>query len=195
MRLGRKLRRQCPQLPISYYIAPQEWAWRLGDGSSTELLGFTDRILAIFPAEAEFYSGRGAGSLGSVIHCWMFIRTRRTATNCGPGLAPEAPVLLLLPASRPQELTYLMPALAKAAALIQQRHPSLQVLVPRVSLILNSRCNGRWRMRVCDWPGSFRTTDGLKKTLGAAADLALGKSGTVNLEFLCREFLRSWGTG
>ena len=54
VRLGRKLRSQYPKLPITYYIAPQEWAWRFGDGSTTELLGFTDRILAIFPAEAEF---------------------------------------------------------------------------------------------------------------------------------------------
>ena len=46
------------------------------------------------------------------------------------GLDPEAPVLLLLPASRPQELRYLMPPLAQAAALLQQRHPDLQVLLP-----------------------------------------------------------------
>ena len=41
----------------------------------------------------------------------------------------EAPVLLLLPAST-QELRYLMPPLAQAAALLQQRHPDLQVLLP-----------------------------------------------------------------
>ena len=60
VRLGTRLRRQQPELPITYYIAPQEWAWRFGDGSTTRLLDFTDRILAIFPAEAEFYAARGA---------------------------------------------------------------------------------------------------------------------------------------
>ena len=60
VRLGTRLRRQRPELPITYYIAPQEWAWRFGDGSTTSLLGFTDKILAIFPAEAEFYAARGA---------------------------------------------------------------------------------------------------------------------------------------
>ena len=60
VRLGGKLRRKHPTLPITYYIAPQEWAWRFGDGSTTRLLDFTDRILAIFPAEAEFYAQRGA---------------------------------------------------------------------------------------------------------------------------------------
>jgi lipid-A-disaccharide synthase len=60
VRLGRDLRRRLPSVPITYYIAPQEWAWRMGDGGTTRLLRFTDRILAIFPAEAEFYAARGA---------------------------------------------------------------------------------------------------------------------------------------
>ena len=186
VRLGRKLRRQCPQLPISYYIAPQEWAWRFGDGSSTELLGFTDRILAIFPAEAEFYSGRGA-EVTWVGHPLLDVYQDlpdRHESRRALGLDPKAPVLLLLPASRPQELTYLMPALAKAAALIQQRHPSLQVLVPAgladfeqpLQRALEDAGVRSARVIPAD------QADGLKKTLGAAADLALGKSGTVNLE-------------
>ena len=185
VRLGRKLRRQCPQLPISYYIAPQEWAWRFGDGSSTELLGFTDRILAIFPAEAEFYSGRGAEVTWvghPLLDVYQHLPDRRESRQA-LGLDPQAPVLLLLPASRPQELTYLMPALARAAALIQQGHPSLQVLVPAGLADFEQPCNGRWRLRGCDRPGSFlRTGRWIEETLGAAADLALGKSGTVNLE-------------
>jgi lipid-A-disaccharide synthase len=59
-RLGTRLRKYRSSLPITYYIAPQEWAWRFGDGSTTQLLGFTNQILAIFPAEAEFYAERGA---------------------------------------------------------------------------------------------------------------------------------------
>ena len=58
--LGRRLRRLYPSVPITYYIAPQEWAFRLGEGGTTRLIGFTDRILAIFPEEARFYGARGA---------------------------------------------------------------------------------------------------------------------------------------
>ena len=49
---GNKLRSSRPDLPIIYYIAPQEWAWRLGEGGTTDLIGFTDKILAIFKAES-----------------------------------------------------------------------------------------------------------------------------------------------
>ena len=58
--LGLRLRRHYPALPITYYIAPQEWAFRLGEGGTTRLIGFSDRILAIFPEEARFYGSRGA---------------------------------------------------------------------------------------------------------------------------------------
>ena len=46
------------------------------------------------------------------------------------GLNKGDRLLLLLPASRIQELRYLMPPLAKAAAILQQDDPSLEVLVP-----------------------------------------------------------------
>ena len=186
VRLGTRLRRQQPELPITYYIAPQEWAWRLGDGSTTRLLGFTDKILAIFPAEAEFYAARGADVswvghplLDSFQNLPDRARSRRQL-----GLDPEAPVLLLLPASRPQELRYLMPPLAQAAALLQQRHPDLQVLLPaglaafEAPLAAALQEAGVRHGRVI--PAA--EADGLKTTLCAAADLALGKSGTVNLE-------------
>ena len=186
VRLGRKLRSQHPRLPITYYIAPQEWAWRFGDGSTTELLGFTDRILAIFPAEAEFYAGRGAEVtwVGHPLLDNYRELPDRLESRRSLGLDPEAPVLLLLPASRPQELRYLMPTLAEAAALLQQHHPTLQVLVPaglshfEQPLRDALEAAGVRSARVI--PAD--QADGLKKSLGAAADLALGKSGTVNLE-------------
>ena len=61
--LGLRIKKRFPQVPINYYLAPQEWAFRLGDGGTMRLLGFTDRILAIFPEEARFYGERGADVL------------------------------------------------------------------------------------------------------------------------------------
>ena len=186
VRLGTRLRRQRPQLPITYYIAPQEWAWRFGDGSTTRLLDFTDKILAIFPAEADFYSARGADVswVGHPLLDSFQNLPERTSARRQLGLDPEAPVLLLLPASRPQELRYLMPPLAQASALLQQRHPDLQVLLPaglaqfEAPLAAALQQAGVRHARVI--PAA--EADALKTTLCAAADLALGKSGTVNLE-------------
>lgn len=186
VRLGRRLRARQPSLPITYYIAPQEWAWRFGDGSTTQLLGFTDQILAIFPAEASFYAERGATVdwVGHPLLDSYQSLPDQAASKQALGLPAEAPVLLLLPASRPQELRYLMPPLAQAAARLQQHYPTLQVLVPaglaafEQPLAEALQQAGVQQARVI--PAD--QADALQRLMCAAADLALCKSGTVNLE-------------
>ena len=189
VRLGNKLRRWFPTVPIVYYIAPQEWAWRLGEGGTTQLLSFTDRILAIFPAEAEFYVQRGAKVtwVGHPLLDTVSALPDRQEARQQLGLQSGQRLLLLLPASRDQELRYLMPTLFKAAVLLQQMDPSLQVIVPAGLASLEKPLQKAFdaaavRGRVL----SAHQADELKPILCAAADLALGKSGTVNMELALR---------
>jgi lipid-A-disaccharide synthase len=187
--LGQRLRRRTPDLPITYYIAPQEWAFRLGEGRSTQLISFTDQILAIFPEEARFYGDRGAEVTWvghPLIDTLQNLPDRATARR-QLGLDADAPVLLLMPASRLQEMRYLLPPLAAAAAELQRRDPTLEVLVPaglagfEPALRQQLQAAGV-RARVI--PAA--EASGLKDALCAAADLALTKSGTVNLELALR---------
>ncbi len=185
IRLGNKLRRKKAELPIIYYIAPQEWAWRLGDGGTTDLIGFTDKILAIFKAEADFYSQRG-GDVTWVGHPMIDVLSPLPTRNkalARLGIGADEKLLLLLPASRPQEIRYLMPILAKAAFLLQQHNPSINVLVPAGlssfeepidKALIDAGVHGKVI--------PANQTDELKPFLFAGADLALGKSGTVNME-------------
>ncbi len=185
IRLGNKFRKNQPNIPIIYYIAPQEWAWRLGDGGTTDLIGFTDKILAIFKTEAEFYKERG-GDVVWVGHPMIdTLKALPSRTNALKklGIGNDKKLILLMPASRPQEIRYLMPVLAKAAALIQQYEPSAYVIVPAglpsfeepLKDSLNTfGVDGRVIPAV--------DTDELKPFIYAASDLALCKSGTVNME-------------
>ena len=103
---------------------------------------------------------------------------------------------MLLPASRPQELTYLMPHLARAAALLQRHHPDLQVLVPaglqRFEQSLQQALDlaGVQRCRVI--PAA--EGDGLKTMLCAAADLAHENPEPSIWNWRFRVFRRLWGT-
>ncbi len=188
--LGLRLRRLYPRVPITYYIAPQEWAFRLGEGGTTRLIGFTDRILAIFPEEARFYGERGAHVTWvghPLIDTLQQVPTRQEARRT-LGLEADAPVLLLLPASRRQELRYLLPPMAAAVALLQRRLPDLQVLMPaglpgfEQPLAEAMAAAGATAVRVI--PAG--EADGLRPLLCAAADAALTKSGTANLELALR---------
>ncbi|MEN9767211.1 lipid-A-disaccharide synthase [Vulcanococcus sp.] len=187
--LGLKVKRRLPKTPIFYYIAPQEWAFRIGEGGSTRLIGFTDRILAIFPEEARFYAARGA-EVTWVGHPLLDTLTQlpsRQEAREQLGLKQGERLLLLFPASRKQELRYLLPDLAQAAAELQRRCPGLQVVVPAgqasfepVLRELLEQAGVQARVIPA------READQLRPVLCAAADLALNKSGTVNLELALR---------
>ena len=187
--LGVKVKRRLPGTPILYYIAPQEWAFRVGEGGTTRLIGFTDRILAIFPEEARFYGSRGADVtwVGHPLIDTLSQQPSRDEARAALGLQPGQRLLLLFPASRQQELRYLLPTLAQAAAELQRRCPGLQVIVPAGQasfepVLRDLLEQAGVQARVI--PAA--EADGLRPVLCAAADLALNKSGTVNLELALR---------
>jgi lipid-A-disaccharide synthase len=189
VKLGLQLKRRTPQVPVLYYIAPQEWAFRLGEGGTTRLIGFSDRILAIFPDEARFYAERGAQVtwVGHPLLDTLGEPPSRQEARRRLDLPADAPVLLLLPASRTQELRYLLPAMARAVALLQRREPSLEVLVPAGQAgfepaLEQALAAAGARGRVI----AAARADALRPDLFAAADAALTKSGTVNLELALR---------
>jgi lipid-A-disaccharide synthase len=187
--LGLKVKRRLPGTPILYYIAPQEWAFRIGDGSSTRLIGFTDRILAIFPEEARFYGARGADVtwVGHPLLDTLNELPERSVARAQLGLAQHERLLLLLPASRKQELRYLLPPLAAAAAALQRQVPGLRVMVPAGQAAFEpvlDQLLASAGLRAEVVPAD--TANRLRPQLYAAADLALTKSGTVNLELALR---------
>ncbi len=185
IRIGNKFRRKYADIPITYYIAPQEWAWKIGEDGTTDLISFSDQILAIFKAEADFYASRG-GKVSWIGHPMLdtikSVTTQKDALK-HLGLESNQKVLLLFPASRSQELYYLLPTLLKAAAVLQSRDPSIYVIIPsglksfeetlKMQLI-EEGVNGRVI------PAS--ENDSIKHHLFCAATLALGKSGTINME-------------
>jgi len=187
--LGLRLKRQLPKVPITYYIAPQEWAFSLGEGGTTRLISFSDRILAIFPEEARFYRQRGAAVtwVGHPLLDTLADQPTRQQARAALDLPLDVPVLLLLPASRRQELRYLLPAMVAAAAELQRRNPALEVLVPTglsgfESTLQHQLQAAGVRGRVI--PAG--QADAAKANLCAAADAALTKSGTANLELALR---------
>jgi lipid-A-disaccharide synthase len=189
VRLGLKVKRRFPRVPILYYIAPQEWAFRVGEGGSTRLIGFTDRILAIFPEEARFYAARGAQVtwVGHPLLDTLTDLPSREAARSQLGLGLHERLLLLLPASRKQELRYLLPPLAAAAAELQRRCPGLRVMVPAGQAAFEPVLEAMLAaagVQATVVPAA--QADALRPILCAAADLALNKSGTVNLELALR---------
>ena len=118
-------------VPIVYYISPQLWAWR--SGRLDTIRRYVDRMLVIFPFEETLYEQAGVPVefVGHPLVDLVDRTARRETVLDANGLDASAPVLALLPGSRPNELREIVPTLAHAARLLAVRVPGVQFLVAR----------------------------------------------------------------
>ena len=183
--IGRRLRREKNKIPIYYYIAPQEWAWRVGNNTTTDLINFSDKIFAIFKQEANFYQKRG-GNVSWIGHPMMDL-TKSLPTKAESrkflNIKNNENLLLIMPASRPQELRYVLPTFMKVAKKLQQKYPNLIVFV----LSCRREFDEKFKQAFDAYKikGKIVQVDDLedkKKYIYSLTKLALSKSGTVNME-------------
>ncbi len=178
--IGKYLRRHLPQVPLVYYIAPQEWVWSINANTTQAILEITDRLLAIFPAEAAYYEKRGVNVtyVGHPLIDRFPVPPDREAARQQLGISEDQVAIALLPASRQQELKYLLPILLETAQRLQEQLPQVQFWVPL------SRPEFQPILEQAFHQAKVRATVLVdpNQTVLAAADLAIAKSGTVNLE-------------
>ena len=178
--IGTYMQQHLPQVPVVYYIAPQEWVWSIGLSNTTRIVNFTNKLLAIFPEEARYYRQQGAKVtwVGHPLVDRMQNAPSRQAAREKLGIAPDTMAIALLPASRRQEIKYLLPVIFQAAQTIQNKLPEVHFWIP---LSLEAY---RQPIEQAIKRYGLRATVVLnqQKEVFAAADFAITKSGTVNLE-------------
>jgi lipid-A-disaccharide synthase len=178
--IGRFVRSHLPAVPTIYYIAPQEWVWSLSPRNTERILQISDRILAIFQGEAAYYQKRG-GTVAWVGHPLvdrLQTAPSREQARQALGIAADQLAIALIPASRRQEIQYILPILFEAAQQIQATLPQVQFWVP-LSLEIYREAIEQAIQR---FGLNAKLVTGQSQTVIAAADLALTKSGTANLE-------------
>lgn len=180
LEIGTYMKRQLADVPVVYYIAPQEWAWSISLRRTNRIVGFTDKLLAIFPQEARYFRQQGAevSWVGHPLVDRMQDAPNRQAARAKLGIAPEQIAIALLPASRRQELKYLLPIIFQAAQTIQAKLPEVHFWIP-LSLEVYRKPIEEAIKR---YGLQATVLLGQQKEVFAAADLAISKSGTVNLE-------------
>ncbi len=121
------------RVPVMYYISPQVWAWRTYRVRTIARL--VNRMVVIFPFEADFYRARGV-AVEYVGHPFREtlppLPDRRTFLT-EHHLDPEALTIALLPGSRASEIERHLPTMLKAATLIHRSIPQSQFLLPLAS--------------------------------------------------------------
>lgn len=178
--IGTYIEKHLPQLPIVYYIAPQEWVWSVGLRNTNRVVSFTDKLLAIFSEEARYYQENGAKVtwVGHPLVDRMQNAPSREAARAKLGIADEQIAIALLPASRRQELKYLLPVIFQAAQNIQAKLPEVHFWIPLSLEIYRENIE----KAIQHYQLRATVVSGQQQDVMAAADLAITKSGTVNLE-------------
>ena len=185
IKIGRKIKNEKTKIPIYYYIAPQEWAWRVGNNSTTDLIGFSDKIFAIFKQEATFYKRRG-GNVFYIGHPMMDLTKKlpnKKDSRKILKLRANENILLLMPASRTQELKYVLPSFMKAAKKLQTKYPNLIVYILSCRNVFDEKFQKSLEeFQVEGKVVSQKDIEELKTHIYSLTKVALCKSGTVNME-------------
>ncbi len=178
--IGSYIRRYLSSIPVLWYIAPQEWVWSISPRNTALIVDICDRILAIFPEEATYFEKKGAqvSWVGHPLVDRIQAAPSREVARKNLGIPSEQVPVALIPASRSQELKYLMPVIFEAAQIIQAKLPAVHFWIP----LSQSAFRSQIEAAIADF--GLRATLLENQTLEvlAAADLAIAKSGTVNLE-------------
>ena len=177
--LASYVKKHFPQTPIIYYIAPQDWAVPMLN-NTRKIAKFVDKILAIFPAEAEYFRSKNINVtwVGHPLLDRMATAPTRNQARLNLNIQPEQQIVTLLPASRQQEIKSLLPVMCQAAQQIYQQLPEVNFLIPVSTASYRPAITAA--LEQYNLPAKILEADTLDAI--AAADVAIAKSGTVNLE-------------
>ncbi|MDO8681503.1 MAG: lipid-A-disaccharide synthase [Acidobacteriota bacterium] len=164
-------------VPVIYYVSPQLWAWRAGRIKTMKKL--VDCVLPIFPFEEAIYS-REHIDVRFVGHPLVDLakpsRSRDEFLR-GLHLDPAAPVVAVLPGSRPNELTRLAPVMIEAAPLVARHVPNVQFIVARAPHLSDRLFEG------FGVPGlTVRIVEGQTDDVLNASDAVVTASGTATVQ-------------
>ncbi len=177
IRLAQSIRARAPHIRLVKLIGPQVWAMRPGRVKS--VARHYDHLLAMTDMEPPLYAGTGLPV--TVIGAPAL---SRSAPGDGPGfrarhgLAPDTPLLLVLPGSRQSEIDRVAPVLMAAAERCRAALPGLRLVAAPAAHVAPA-----FGDRFAAVPDLVITEPGaVRYDAMAAADLALACSGTVTTE-------------
>ncbi len=186
LRVARRVKQQS-EIRTVHYVAPSVWAWRAG--RAAKMARHIDQVLALLPFEPPLMQAAGMRCdfvghpvVAEPVPSDGDIRAFRAAHGLG-----QAPVLLVLPGSRPGEVGRLMPVFRETVVRVLARHPDLRVVIPAAAQVADAVTGS-----AANWPGAPVVLDprplsedvaqSRKRAAFAAAGTALAASGTVSLE-------------
>jgi len=177
-RVHQRLARAGSRIPRMRYVAPQVWAWR--PGRAKQLARWIHHLMTLFPFEPPYFTSQGLATtwVGHPVVESGAERGDGNAFRARHGIAPDVPILCVLPGSRRSEVSRLLPVFGQALAVLKQRAREFTVVIPTVDGVADYVRTG-----VQAWSVPTIVVDSTEMYDAFAASRgALAASGTVSLE-------------
>jgi lipid-A-disaccharide synthase len=175
LRLARELKKM--NIKVVYYVSPQVWAWK---ASRVKIIKkVVDRMMVLFPFETEFYAKHNykADFVGHPLLDEVHADKNTDMFKASLGLDLKRPVIGLLPGSRHNEITRLLPLIYMAARLLKKKYPKTQFLLLQAKTINDDLLNKYASLA----PEGLVITKEYYNGINAA-DYCIVASGTATLE-------------
>ncbi len=162
-----------------HFVSPSFWAWRAG--KLAKLKAGADHVLCIFPFEPALLAQHGIAAtyVGHPLAGVIPIEPDRLSARAALGLAPDGPVVALLPGSRASEIRYLAARFLAAAVQILNRRPGTRFVLPTLPAL---RPAVEEAAKASGLGDSLLIVNGQSQRALEACDVTLIASGTATLE-------------
>ena len=164
-----------------HYVSPSVWAWR---EKRAEKIGLSaHRVLCLFPMEPPIYQRHGVDArfVGHPLADRFALVSDRVGAREVLQLPQDAPVLAVLPGSRPSEIERLGAIFIDAARRISAALPGLRIVLPAA----NAQVHARLKALLAKGPRDESAPlliEGHAHEAMLAADVVMLASGTATLE-------------
>lgn len=177
--VAKRMARRAPGIPVVNYVLPSVWAWR--QGRARAMRNYIRRVLALLPFEPRFLEKVGVDCVyvGHPAIERLPEEGSGARFRAARGIAPETPLLLVLPGSRLNEVKHLVEIFGEAVQKLAAKMPELRIVVPTVPHVRELVENA-----VKEWGVPVDLVEGEddKRAAFDASTAALAASGTVTLE-------------
>jgi lipid-A-disaccharide synthase len=178
--IGKYARSISLNIPILYYIAPQDWVWPRKHKRAKLIASFVDEIFSVFPIEARYFTEQGAKAkfVGHPLVDRIAALASRETAREKLEITTDEIAIALIPASRKQELKYILPGMFAAARQIQAKLPDVHFWIP----LSRQDFQAEIESQIAAYQINATLVTENADLVLSAADLAITKCGTVSLE-------------
>jgi len=179
--LGLELKLKKLGITTVHYVSPSVWAWR--QRRIKKIDAATDLVLTLFPFETTFYQQHqvAAAFVGHPLADQIPLTIDTQQKKSELGVAPDRPVVAIMPGSRMSEVTRLTEPFLQTVRWLQQRHPAIQFVTAFVSQATEQYFRSEMLNQGLS-SSDVLIHQGASADVMAASDCILLASGTATLE-------------